>query len=114
MSKIIKIVFPIVWFIIFTILYFFTVLSSIRYLWFILGWVICIRIFRMRSKETFILTFILFIIASTLTLVSSLNLLAETIMRASFITLIIGYIQKLVEYMKSSPCNDPKQLMEIV
>lgn len=68
--------------------------------WFILiSWIILIRVSKKDSGITLKIAFILFFIAAVLT-VFNLRLIAEPIMRVSFIGWLIGLFHALIEHIK--------------
>lgn len=100
MLKKVKILIVFFWLLIFLIVFSVSILHPLIYWWVCLSWIFCIRQFKMNSEKSFILVFVLFIIAA-LGVTISPNDFSEIIMRIAFIGLIIGFIQALIEYKQS-------------
>lgn len=66
------------------------------YFWVVSGWIFLVLILRLKSRITFIIVFILFLISAFLTAVS-LQSVAETVMRISLIGWLMGFVQALIE-----------------
>ncbi len=98
-TGIIRTLFIVLWLTLIILLYF-SVFNPWIYWLILLGWIIAIRQFKIDSEGTFILTFLFFIIAATVTLFGQ-EMPAEIIMKISFTGLIIGFFQALTEYKKS-------------
>lgn len=103
-TGIMRILFVILWLVLIILLYF-SVFNSWMYWLILLGWIIAIRQFKIDSKVTFILTFLFFTIAATVTSFGQ-EISAEIIMRISFIGLLIGFIQALMEFKKLSETDN--------
>lgn len=108
MLKKAKILTAFLWLSIFLILFSVSILHPLIYWWILFSWIFCVRQLKMNSEKSFILVFVLFIIAA-LGVTISQNYFSEIIMRIAFIGLIIGFIQALVEYKHSLRFKDLKQ-----
>lgn len=77
---------------------------SLTYWWILFFALFLLWNFHLSSRFTLWGSFILFIL-SALTTSLSLNMIGELIMRLSFLSLIIGFMQALAEYKKTSEKN---------
>lgn len=69
--------------------------------WFsLVGWVFLIRNFKLRSSFSFKIGFVFFVLAAVFA-TFGFRIIAETIMRVSFIGFLIAIAQSLIEYKKS-------------
>lgn len=100
MSKIIKIGLVVSWFAVFGLFYFLPILNPFTYWWVFSSWAVLIWQFKTRNRVSFILSFILFLISAFIATINP-GSLAENVMRISFIILIVGYLQTLIEFKHS-------------
>lgn len=78
---------------------YFSVFHNLMYWWVFFGLVFLIWKLKINSTGSLLLTLFFFAIAFSVT-VFGLDILAEIVMRVSFIGLMIGFIQALREYKK--------------
>lgn len=94
----IKILLIIFWFVI-TIVLFFSIFNYLMYWWVLLGWIFYIWRFKSDSRLSFVVASIVFLMAFLISIATFTDL-AETIFRISLIGLIVGFVQRLVEFKK--------------